>query len=412
MRNPFSLYKKTTKQGPIWYARFWNENARKYADCRSTGVKVAGKKGRQQEAWKRAMELLPAIRLKQMDLAADKPFLDYLAGFWLEGSDYAKDCANIRKRPLSLQYIRNSADDVRLHVAPHEPFRGLALGKLTAGHLRAWMRWADETGRSARRINAALSAMRVAVRYAVANEDLDRDPFKSVGEAAERPREMGILSRDEIGRLVNGPAKNPRDRAVVLLATLCGLRRGEIRGLMWGDVGSGVIDVKHNFVSLDGLKGPKRDSYRRVPVPKVLGDILAGMRRRAGSPEPEGYVFEGSHAPGQPLTETFFRNAFSRELAAIGIQGEWRSRKPRPEGYVNEQKRRNLKLHSLRHCFVTFGRLSGISDMEIQALAGHKSQGVMERYSHAGQVLDFPALREKLELACLPPAAGRQGEPV
>jgi hypothetical protein len=43
--------------------------------------------------------------------------------------------------------------------------------------------------------------------------------------------------------------------------------------------------------------------------------------------------------------------------------------------------------------------------MEIQALAGHKpgvgykSGAMMERYSHASQVLDFAAAKEKLEKA-------------
>jgi hypothetical protein len=43
--------------------------------------------------------------------------------------------------------------------------------------------------------------------------------------------------------------------------------------------------------------------------------------------------------------------------------------------------------------------LAGISDIEIQALARHKSGAMMERYSHAAQALDFAATREKLEKA-------------
>jgi integrase len=67
--------------------------------------------------------------------------------------------------------------------------------------------------------------------------------------------------------------------------------------------------------------------------------------------------------------------------------------------YVNEQTRLNLTFHGLRHTFITLGRLAGITDLEIQALAGHKSSRMMERYSHASQVLDFTAAREKLEKA-------------
>ena len=66
---------------------------------------------------------------------------------------------------------------------------------------------------------------------------------------------------------------------------------------------------------------------------------------------------------------------------------------------MNEQGRRNLTFHGLRHTFITLGRLAGITDIEIRALARHKSVAMMERYSHAAQVLDFAAAREKLERA-------------
>jgi integrase len=110
-------------------------------------------------------------------------------------------------------------------------------------------------------------------------------------------------------------------------------------------------------------------------------------------------VFASIQCPGKPLGETFFRDAFSRELEAISIQGKWHSRKPKPQDYVDEQKLRNLTLHSLRHDFVTLSRLYGMSDLEVQALAGHKSARMMEHYSHADQVIDHEAARKKLESA-------------
>jgi integrase len=114
--------------------------------------------------------------------------------------------------------------------------------------------------------------------------------------------------------------------------------------------------------------------------------------------------------PGKPFSKTHLEKALAKELEAIGIPGKWRpepypgkkltaEEMKLPEGYVNEQRRRNLTFHGLRHTFVTLGRLAGISDLEIQALARHKSGAMMERYSHASQVLDFQAAREKLEKA-------------
>jgi integrase len=119
------------------------------------------------------------------------------------------------------------------------------------------------------------------------------------------------------------------------------------------------------------------------------------------------YVFNNP-ANHKPLSPKYFQRALQAELQAIGIPGKWQpvphsrkkligeEKKP-PEGYVDEQMRRNLTFHGLRHTFITLGRLAGITDFEIQALAGHKSGAMMERYSHASQVLDFTAAGEKLE---------------
>jgi hypothetical protein len=46
--------------------------------------------------------------------------------------------------------------------------------------------------------------------------------------------------------------------------------------------------------------------------------------------------------------------------------------------------------------------MAGINDLEIQALAGHKSGRMMDHYSHVPQVLDYNEVREKLEKALTP----------
>jgi hypothetical protein len=56
---PFTLYQKETQAGPVWYARFWNETAMRYAVTRSTGVPVEGKRQRRYEAEEAARKILP-----------------------------------------------------------------------------------------------------------------------------------------------------------------------------------------------------------------------------------------------------------------------------------------------------------------------------------------------------------------
>jgi integrase len=272
------------------------------------------------------------------------------------------------------------------------------------------MRWAAEKGLAGGRINKVMQAMSVAVRHAVFRGELEKDPFKNIRGAPDVRKEKGVLTPAEVTALIRAPVTDPRGRLAVLLGTLCGLRLGEVRGLLWGDIGEGVITVRHNYIDEDGLKAPKCGSAGTVPMPESVRAAIEEVRSISRNPAPDALVMESLECPGKPFSKTHFEKALVRELEAICIPGKWRplshpGRKltaeetQPPEGYENEQRRRNLTFHGLRHTFVTLGRLAGISDLEIQALARHKSGAMMERYSHASQVLDFAAAREKLEKA-------------
>jgi integrase len=256
---------------------------------------------------------------------------------------------------------------------------------------------------SGHRINHVLQGMRIAVRYAVAREELDRDPFKNIGKAEEQPREKGVLTPGEVSALIQSPMKDPRKRLAVLLGMLCGMRRGEVRGLLWEDIGNGIITVCHNWIDGEGLKAPKckggamRENKRPVPFPSSVTAAIEAVRQISRNPAPDHFVFEGMHRSGEPLGNNFFRRALTTELLAIGINKLTKDKNGKEIIDDSEQRRRNITFHGLRHTFVTLGRLAGIADMEIQALAGHRSGAMMERYSHARQVLDFTAAREKLE---------------
>ena len=269
------------------------------------------------------------------------------------------------------------------------------------------------------RINKVMQSMTTPIRYAVARGDLDRDPFRNIKPAPDIRREKGVLTPAEVSALIRAPVTDPRSRLAVLLGLLCGLRLGEVRGLLWGDIGEELIAVSHNYINEDGLKAPKLGSAGTVPIPASVRAAIEEVRRISRNPAADALVMESLECTGKPLSKSHLEDALGKELEAIGIPGKWRppphpgkkltdeEMKP-PDGYVNEQRRRNLTFHGLRHTFVTLGRLAGISDLEIQALARHKSGAMMDRYSHAAQVLDYAAAREKLEKAIAGKAAGER----
>jgi len=84
--------------------------------------------------------------------------------------------------------VKQNSKNVELHIKPFQKFKKITLRELTAGLIKDWMAWAAENGVSGRTINSVLSTMRVAVHYVVDREELDRDPFRNVKEAADSPK--------------------------------------------------------------------------------------------------------------------------------------------------------------------------------------------------------------------------------
>lgn len=379
----FTLYRHPSAGGLVWYARFWNPDTRRYAVTRSTGVLVEGKHERRAEALAAAREMLPGIHFTPDP--ADVGFLDYLREFWEPTTGvYVRDCVVMKKCRPSAYYVEASFQDIRRHLVPFPPFKNLTLRNLTPGLIFDWIAWATDQGVGARRINADLQLARVAVRHAVRRGDLFRDPFAGIGSVPEEHREKGVLSVAEVRALVAVNYPDPRMKMALLLACLCGMRRGEIRGLLWGDVDevSGLIHIVHNLVVGEpDLKTPKRGSARTVPLPDEIRPLLAILHSFYGEDSHE-FVLGGSKA----IVASTIDHNFPKVMEAIGID----------EAHV---KARNITLHGLRHTFVTLSRLAGISDFEVQALAGHKSVAMMEHYSHAAQVIDFIATKAKFEKA-------------
>ena len=440
MRYPYTLYKKTSKYGTtIWQARFWDETLRKYAYSKSTGVPAEGKRENRREAedaakkfyeefitQKKEAEANGNVQTTQTKLVvktvANTPLVEYLSNFWSAESEYAKFNRDVKLKPLSPAYIQNNYNDIRRHVEPFEGFQGVTVGSLTKAILKKWLIWLagrrktrikkdgtviDEGTITGRRANTVIQAVRVAIRWAVDNEEIENDPFHKLGEVTEINKEKGVLTFEERKKLTELPVtdKNYKQRLMMLLGSFCGLRRGEMRGLQWGDISDGLITVQHNYVNGEGLKMPKCNSFRKVPISSAVQRLLDFARieqesqdiknKRPVNTSLQRYVLESPKNAGEPLSNNFFRDRIEIELLNLGITPE-------------QQEERFLSCHSLRHTFVTLAQLSGIPDVEIRAMTGQKSQAVMNRYSHAPQVINFDEARRKIEspyIADLPKAA-------
>jgi len=370
------------KNGPVWYARFYNPETEKYDIYRSTGIPNTGRKGKRDEAYKIATGLLETVRPNR----ADPLFLEYILAFWTIGSPYLKTKELSDQQPLSKDYIEQNFQGIKLHVATYKRFETLHLSQLKISILEDWKLHVLENGIGQRRFNAVLQSIRVPIRYALQREEIASDPFLHVKSVKYVSREKGIISKQELVNLLAVKDHDPRVTLATFLGVLCGLRRGEARGLLWGDIDltKMLIQVQNNYVDKDGKKPCKCGSNRIVVLPKQLISILNIVKTNSPYTEKNDYVLFGEKTRDKPVTNATLRGGFSRMLITSGLNEK-------------EYKKRNLTYHGYRHTFVTFARLSGLPDIIVQALAGHKSSEMMDHYSHGAQAMDFDQARKIFE---------------
>ncbi len=301
----------------------------------------------------------------------DPLVIDFLTGFWKEPP-----------RKVSEGHRRRSLAFIDGAIKRFSGFKGRRLSQIRPPHLNRLFDYLQKDGMTARQTNLAMMAVGRALRWARSRGMLWLDPTAGVEKAEEHPRERGALTLDEIGRIIALEQKDLRVKTGALLGALAGLRLGEIRGLEWGDIDfeKHEISVVHNYVDLDGAKGPKRGSSGLVLLVEPLARSLEELRAASPWSEPEDKVIY-SRLRGHPVEVHRMPDGFNELLVAIGISEE-------------ERQKRHLSFHSTRHSFTSWARLE-LPDFFTMKLTRHRSMPMLDRYSHVDHGQD-DEMREKL----------------
>lgn len=181
---------------------------------------------------------------------------------------------------------------------------------------------------------------------------------RALGEREDRLRQARI--RFNTWRVARGKQPLPERegelldhlRPLVLLAINTGLRRGELLGLMWGDVN---LPAKLLTVRAESAKS---GHTRRVPLNPEAHRILSAWHARRGAPAEDSLVFPGTEGRRIARIDTAWRGL----MKAAGITG--------------------FRLHDCRHHFASKLVQRGVGLYAVKELLGHSEIAMTERYSH------------------------------
>jgi integrase len=254
--------------------------------------------------------------------------------------------------------VREYERSLRLHVLPT-----LCGARLSRIQRRDVQRLTDDllaAGADPSTIRNALKPVQVIYRRTIEDGDLAVNPCERLRLPAARGRRERIASPTEAAALI--AALRPEDRALWGCTFYAGLRRGELRALLWDDVdvADGLIRVERSMSGHGETGRPKSRAGRRsVPIVAALRDLL--VEHKLVTRRDVGFIF-GSSAT-QPFTPTAVRK---RALTA------WRRAGLDPIG-----------LHECRHTFASLLIAAGVNAKAITTYLGHTSiQTTFDLYGH------------------------------
>lgn len=361
MTQPFTVFRRPTtkKKKYVYYAQFRDARGR-----RTTAVSTGKTTKAEALAW--AQEQYASgnrLRTKCPTLGeyGEPWFLwdrcDYL-GRKRERSEYSRSYAEYQRSKLTH------------HILP--PLGSFRLDELTPADVE---RWLVQTKRNSTAANAnrVLVVLKVMLKEAVRRGLIPVSPAESVESLPEVSAQKGTLLMGEIKSLFSEQALSEVWRsqrfhqALNALAFTTGMRMGEIQALQWGQVQDDHIVIQHSWDRKFGLKSPKANSHRVVPLAQTVSQWLTPLRPSGAAGGDDAFVFHGAVLV-RPIDHKAIAKWFHRALVAIGINEE-------------EQRERNLTFHSWRHTFHAIMR-GTMSDTDLRRLSGHRTERMTEHYDH------------------------------
>ena len=214
--------------------------------------------------------------------------------------------------------------------------------------------------KTVRNINQVISS---AMHLAIQQHLIAQDPTDGCALPKTEHREMQTLSADQLAAfLLEAKHSGVFEMYYIELAT--GLRRGELLGLKWEDIGfdNRTLRVRRQVGRINGevREAPlkTKNAYRTIS----LGADAIGVLRQQREKQPSSsYVFPGP--TGGPIAPDSVLHMLHRVLDRAGL----------PE----------IRFHDLRHTFATLALQNGVDVKTVSGMLGHFSAGfTLDTYAH------------------------------
>ncbi len=242
-------------------------------------------------------------------------------------------------------------------------FGGEELATITTADVQRFLAGLDREGLAARNVNKFRQVLHAIFAHAMRSDSFGLR-VNPVSETTRRPeggaKPIEVFEPDEVRAIAKAAAD--QDGELFTVAAFTGLRLGELLALKWSDVGleEGRLIVARAVSAGEEVASTKSRRHRVVPLADQAAEALKRLSERGDFTSRGDHVF--CRSDGRPLDRAVVRRRFIEAQETAGV--------------------RVRRFHDLRH---TFGSLAvrSFDPVSVQALMGHSSLQVTERYLHS-----------------------------
>ncbi len=220
--------------------------------------------------------------------------------------------------------------------------------------------WLREERLAPRTVARHIASLRGLFRYLLAQGYVKEDPTAHLESPSPWVRLPGVLSQDEVERLLAAPLTSDRagirDKAMLELLYAAGLRASELVTLRLSDV-----DLEVGYVRCHGKGSKERVVPLGTQAQSWVRRYLASARPRLARGQPNASLFLNRF--GRPLTRQGFWKLLRAYAARAGID-------------------QRVTPHTLRHSFATHLLERGADLRAVQMMLGHADISTTQIYTH------------------------------
>jgi len=293
-------------------------------------------------------------------------FISFLKTFWDWGSS-----------PYISEKLRRCHGIHRMHCIRQgqaitlyweEFFKGRFLGDITSKDIDEFINHIGTKDISASRKNVVIMAGTKPLRWAFAKGKIDRDPTRGHLMFAGEERKRNILTPVAAAAAFRVVWKDDRAKLANMLASVTGMRCGEILALRFQDLGPDCLYVRASWNRTDKLKLPKNNETRTVeiPFPTLMNELIELAKQNPWGVTPDSFIFWTENKKETPMRENLFIKGLRDALIKIGFSSD---------------EAKKYLFHGWRHFYTSY-MIKKLDKKLLKSQTGHKTDVMIAHYSN------------------------------